>query len=312
VLALAPADRHFLEDLYFEVLRYTDKEGAAKWLDRFETEERDFPRKGYWRIARVDFRLYDLEDLDGARRLADGIRASADPETTVRAAIRQGDVERFRGKYDEAAKLYAQAQDMPRAAPRQATAPTARPREEAAKPKGPAEKPKAGADGPSRERPAVTGAISLPATREPWKAEAVRESSYYRTAHDLIGKGCLYEARDVLRRWELELPLSKISGDYSLAEAEYFRTIRDFRRALKILRAYREGTEMSAFLADAMEMEIQCLVQLGRDKEIVELAKEFERRFPGHPAAERARSLSGIVKGQASTETPGPAIVEKP
>ena len=59
----------------------------------------------------------------------------------------------------------------------------------------------------------------------------------------------------------------------------------DYRRALNILKNYRTQTTMNAMLADAMKLEMDCLVKLNdRDKpRIKELAEDFVKRFPGHP-----------------------------
>ena len=95
--------------------------------------------------------------------------------------------------------------------------------------------------------------------------------------------------------WELEFPLSKMSGDYSLAEAEYFTTIGGYRRALRVLQAYRQGVDMSPFLADSMSLELECLLQLGKDADARSIGEIIVKRFPGHPAAEKARNLSATL-----------------
>ena len=40
---------------------------------------------------------------------------------------------------------------------------------------------------------------------------------------------------------------------------------------------------MSAQLADAMKLEIECLQQLNDKTRIKEIAADFVQRFPGHP-----------------------------
>ena len=87
----------------------------------------------------------------------------------------------------------------------------------------------------------------------------------------------------------MELPLSKLTGDYPLAESKFYMTVGDYRRALRILKAYRSGVDISSYLPEAMTLELECLNNLDQKKELTELAREMIKRFPSHPAAERAK-----------------------
>ena len=298
-------DRHLLEDIFFDAVRYSDKAKALAWLDRLEQEDKDRERKYHWQLARIDFQLYEMENADKAKELAADLQAKAGgSDAGILALVRLGDVERLKGNYEEATKLYTRAQDMPRRAPApSASGQAARPSAHLARNKEELEARRQGgapAKGPGSGEP-----TKLETTREPWKAEAVRASSYYATAHDLIRKGFMAEAEDVLREWEIESPLSKLSGDYPLAEAEFFIAVRDYSRALRVLQAYRKGVEMTPFLPTAMEMELECLGKLGRANELKDLAELAVKRFPGLPLAQKAKSLlRGGTAPAAGSEQP--------
>ena len=300
-----PADRHTLEDYFIDAVRYTDQKRALAWLNKLEQEEKERDRRLHWQLLRIEFYLYDLNDSKKAWELAAELQTQASgSDYAVLALIRMGDIQRLQGNAEEATKLYARAQDMPR----QVALP-----------------PSGGAGGKTsgrlarnkeeweRARQARSHSATnrqdtarLEATREPWKAEAVRASSYYATAHDLIQKGYLDEAGDVLQEWEIEVPLSKMGGDYPLAEAEFYMTIKDYPRAVRVLQAYRKGVEMSPFLVNAMSMELDALVRMNRQDEVKDLAALMIKKFPGHPVAERAQSaLRGMGSGGEKPDGPG-------
>ncbi len=120
---------------------------------------------------------------------------------------------------------------------------------------------------------------------------AVRGSMHAETIRELIRTGYLFEARDAIAQWEIEFPLHKIAEDLLIAEAEYYMTIGNYRRAVMLLANYRDGVGMTNFLPMAMQMELECLLQMEQDDEIRELIKEIQRRLPNHPIAETAAKV---------------------
>jgi TolA-binding protein len=94
-----------------------------------------------------------------------------------------------------------------------------------------------------------------------------------------------------LRKWELEVPLCKLSGDYPLAEADYYIAAQHYARALAGLRIYRKGVDVSSSLPEAMGLEMDCLAQMKKEADARELAKDIVKRFPNHPIGERARKV---------------------
>jgi TolA-binding protein len=118
-----------------------------------------------------------------------------------------------------------------------------------------------------------------------WRKQAVREAAYYEQLHSQLQARDIEEAQKTLETWEVEFPLSKLAGDYPLGEGEFYTTIGDFPRALRVLALYRKHVEISNYLPQAMALESRCLLALKRTAEFKTLAQELVARFPGHPAA---------------------------
>jgi TolA-binding protein len=132
-----------------------------------------------------------------------------------------------------------------------------------------------------------------------WRSEAVRVTTYHETVKNLVNQRYFYEARDVLARWELEFPLSKLTGDYPLAEGLFCAAVGDDERAVATLSAYRRGVDISNFLPDAMSIELDCMVRLEQYDAVKELAADIQKRFPTHPVAVKAGQYrSAIERGQ--------------
>ncbi len=257
-----PAEwRWELEDYFYEALRLAEPGNVPAWVDRLESEERDRDRRFEWTLARVEHYLVDAPDTNAAARAAAELLARASgPMQGIRALVRRGDVERHVGNREAARALYAQAQDR---------------FEEWRK--------------AQRFQARAAAASGLPAVNEAWKGGAVREAAFRSTAQNLVKQGRYLEARRVFRQWETERPLSKLGGDYPLAEADFYMAIGAYGRAADVLKLYRKGVEISSELPEAMVMELECLRNLDRRQELEEVAREVIRRFPTLPAADRAR-----------------------
>ncbi len=280
--ALTPADRSLLQDILIGTMRIINTNDVSKWLGRFEETDPDREGKRRWKDERFDFVLYDLQDIPAARPLAAEFQSRAmNPAETAMANVRMGDVERAAGNIEAATRLYSSAQDRYREATRTQT--MMRNVQTAATPRG-LRRP---GDKSQPEEPEE----ALRVTTQNWKTFAVQEAAYLATTRNLIKKGYLFEARSVLRKWELEVPLCKLSGDYPLAEAEYFIAAQHYTRALAGLRIYRKGVDVSASLPEAMGLEMDCLTRLNRVAAAKELAKDIAKRFPNHPIGERARQV---------------------
>ncbi len=248
VLTLKTEDRRYLEDVFVDLLRRDDPDRVLPWLERLTKEETDNARRFHWQLTAVDSHLYERDDWKQAKALAEsleGLANAAGPEGAVRLLVRYGDIARLQGKYDDARKLYSQAQDR------------------------------------------------FQKSRKDWRADAVRQTSFYEMAQAHIEQGLLNEARDVLARWEIEFPLSKLAGDYPIAEAEYYIAAGCRARAARTLRAYRQGVDLTENLPHAMELELECLEKLNRPDQLRELAVDIKKRFPNLELAREADRLLG-------------------
>lgn len=267
ILKLNDSQRWLLEDIFFNALRQADGQATVTWLNRFEQDEKAAPRKGQWKARRVEFYIFETNNLDKARQAANEFAGAAESlQQTELALIRLGDVELHGLHQDLAQRYYAQAQES-RSSPAKAAAPAANPK--------PSHKP----------------AASVSPTVDTWKVTAVREASFYATARSLINQQAYSEARRLLDQWELELPLNKIAGDFPLAEAQYYLALQEFKRAQKILTTFRQSVDLSNNLPQAMKMELYCLVRLGKDKEARDLAGVIIKRLPNHPLAKEVHEL---------------------
>lgn len=260
-------ERWTLEDLFIENMRYTSPATVLPWMEKLEQTETDATRKFIWQKRRFQFFAYDMGDLGKAQAAVDTMRAMAGtPEAIARMLICAGDMERFRGNFEQAQKYYIDAADHYRQV-RQKTV----------------VKPTSGAP--------VAGDAD-------WRIGAVRDGAYARQVDNLIAQSDWLGARRELDKWEREFPLSKMSGDFNLAEARYYFRIRDYKRAQVILSTSRKALDSSPSLPDAMQMEFECLMQLDRGSEAAELAVDAEKRFPGHAVIEymRTRANPEFVK----------------
>lgn len=299
-----PAERYRLEDIYFELMRYSDKKLAEGWLPKFESADgTNRERRLLWQLTKVDFTLNELNQPEEARKLAVALRTAAVGSNEIaRVMIRQGDVERYAGQAEEAAKFYSGAQDI--LGKKSGTLVKSPPIGNPAAPKGKLPKderiPKWQQGGGGKGERVFAIAPSV----DDWRKQAVREAAYYETLHTLLKAHDVEEARKTLAQWELEFPLSKLAGDYPIGEGEFYTSIGDYNRALRVLSAYRKNVEISNYLPQSMALECRCLHALKRLDEFKTLAAELIKRFPGHPAATDMQTELDIAQGRHPS-TPG-------
>jgi hypothetical protein len=254
---VSPEWRWAIEGMFVENVRVKDPSAALPWVQRFAREEMDTSRKVHWQLERARILASDLGKIDEARAaLAEIQPATLTPETAVRATVLAGDVERFAGRREEAARFYGAAQDRYRSMQKSAATLSALRRES------------------TNEMSAMAKLAG------DWRIAAVREGANHATVQSLLGQKAWAEARRALDQWEIEFPLSKIEGDFPLAEAAFHMAVGDHLRARRILSSYRAIVEMNSYLARAFTMEMQCLEALGLRAEMDALAKERAKRIP--------------------------------
>jgi hypothetical protein len=278
-----PAEQRWaLEDRFVETLRLqrNDKQ-LLDWINKLEANEKNNARKFRWKDERVCACLFDVNDVASAKRDVAFLKETAiTPDQTQIAALRQGDVERALGNIEAATKFYKDAQERYRS------------------------RNKVGIAGGRlayvnpRKRKDVesTNAVDKAALKHPkmktltsqkkvddWKIYTVHDTSMYATITSFLAQDAVPEALQKLTDWENESPQSKLAGEYPLAEAKVYAHVEDYRRAVNALDAYRKIVTMSAQLADAMKLEVDCLQKINDKKRSKEVAEDFVKRFPGHP-----------------------------
>ncbi len=286
-----PAEqRYALEDRFVETLRLQRNDKLLlEWIDKLEKNEKTSVRKFRWKDERVCALLFDIGKAEPAKAEVTLLKeAAVAPDQTQIAALRQGDLARALGDTESATKFYKDAQERYRS--RNKT--------------GMAGGRLAFVDPKKRKEPPSTNTVDKAATKRPkmqsfasqkkvddWKIYTVHDASMYATITSFLAQDAVAEALQKLTDWENESPHSKLTGEYPLAEAKVYVHVEDYRRAINALAAYRKSVTMSAQLADAMKLEVDCLQRVSDKPRIKEIAADFVKRFPGHPYEAEMKEL---------------------
>ena len=115
---------------------------------------------------------------------------------------------------------------------------------------------------------------------------ALQEVSLSENVRTLTEGDFLLEARQALRTWEREFPLSKISGDFILRESALAMKTEDWKRAQPMLEAYCREIDASSFLPDAASMLIACVKGAKEPPaSIRDIIEKVKGRLKYHPVA---------------------------
>lgn len=279
VQRIAAADRYLLEDVFYENLRYTSPSNVVGWLDKLSRGEADAARKATWERRRFHYYLYDVGNAEKAGQVVNAMKGGAStPVAQTLALVCAADLARMKGETDEAKQLYAEAANKRKGA-----------------------------------RPAAAPANPFGAQFD-WRIGAVREAAYLQSVLTLIQQKAWLDAQRELDQWEQEFPMSKLSGDFLYGEAKYYYAIKDYPRTAAILGSYRAVIENATVMVEAMQMEVDCLMELKRPAEAAKVAAEMEKRFPGHPNVQFAvaRVPDGeLAKARAALKERKPYAPEK-
>jgi len=280
--SLSLDDRTRLGGIYYDELK-EDKTTALAVLKTVAAAEKDPAAQFLWQLKVVDFLLFEAGDIPAARHAAQSLRIDTfhggkhDAELQL---IALGDVERMAANIDAATRYYTTAQALYKKTARPPVAAFAG-----------FSDPDPNPAPPSKDGIVITAADTQDAD---WRKRAVLQNSYYTQVKNLLDQDELGDARDKLDAWQIEFPLSKLEGDYTLAESEYAIKFADFNRAQRILKTYRLRVDLSAQLAEVMQLEWTCDAALQRPADIKELATDIKKRFPDLPLATEAdKALHG-------------------
>lgn len=282
-VALTPDRLHLLQDLLLDVAPRFGAEQAAEWATRFAQSSRDPARSAALSLRRVDIEMFYLGDTNQAARLLSSMIRQPG-EAGERARIRMGDLAFLGGDLNRATEFYADVQNRVRHEQRRAVEQTAKQpgvaRSQAAR--------NAARLGMRAGRPRGAGATGV----DNWKLTALLDVALSENVHHQLDQGYLLEARDTLNTWERNFPLSKITGDYILAESRLYMEIGDWQRARPMLEAFCNQVDASNYLPDTAEALVECMIQLKVPKEeLRKLLTTMTERLEFHPAGEHFREL---------------------
>ncbi len=247
---LSARDLSLLQDILLDAAPQEDPARAVKLARRFFEFTTDTGRKAALRIREAQIRMIYLDQAEAAGKiLATEIQLGG--ETAERARIRIGDLYLQQGDLNKATELYADVQQRVRHQ-RQTT-------------------PAPGRGGP-----------------DDWKLGAVKDAAYSEQVAALVAEANYLEARQLLDRWERAFPLSKISEDFIVREAELYMDLGDWNRARWLLEPYCRQVDASSYLPEAAEALLRCMEKLNEPREKMEETVVFlKKRLEFHPVAER-------------------------
>ena len=281
---LGAAQIDALQDLFLDQMQRDNPGKAAEWTRKFLTGATDFSRRQELQIREAELLMFYLGDQKTAEKNLMPL-AGVSSETGDRAKVRLGDLAFLGGDLNKATTYYATVQTRARSRRNLTPAPASGSPNPLRK--GEAKKSNA----PEQSQSPLSLADRALARR----AGALQEVSLSENVRSLTEGGFLLEARQALRAWETEFPLSKISGDFVIREAALSMKARDWKRAHSMLEAYCREIDASSFLPEAARMLITCArEQKEPPASIHEVLKKVKTRLEYHPvAAELEEYLSG-------------------
>lgn len=279
-----------LQDILFDQLQRRSAKEAIPLIDKAAAGAPDKARRDALQIRKAEVYMYYLGDRDAAAR---GLAtfAKEQSELAEMARIRLGDIAFLKGDLNQATEAYAEVQANAR---QRRNRPGGLVTEELLENVPAPNKSRGRPVGAGTPPAAPAGEAPPPAAGANWKIGALRDVSNSENVIKLIDGGYLLEAREALRAWEREFPLSKISGDLLLVEARYHMKLGDWQRARVMLEAYCGVVDASSFLPDAARMLVECVKQAkGPDATAREVLGKVRKRLEFHPVAEELNGFLG-------------------
>jgi tetratricopeptide (TPR) repeat protein len=303
-----------LQDVYLDMVQRRDPKAAVAVIDKFQSSMSEQARRDSMLIRKAEVLMFQLGDVESATR---GLAKFMEEEGELAdwARIRLGDIAFLKGDLNKATEFYSKAQSAARMRRNkigglvtediigqtpEAPSTGTKKGERAGKPRPlgtPREKEPLGhiADSPANEVLPLGGAGG--AGGSGWRIGALRDVSNSENVKQLIDEGYLLEAREALRAWEREFPLSKISGDLLLMDAHYHMAVGDWKRARAMLEAYCKLVDASSFLPEALRKLMVCVDELKVPRsEVRELFEKSRKRLQYHPVAEEIEEFLAAGK----------------
>lgn len=276
---LQPGQALALQNMLLAELENADPAAAAKWLGYFKGLSKDPAAAQGLALREAELAIYASGDFGKARAILAPL-AEQNGAAAARARIRLGDIEFLQGNLNNATAIYSRAQAAAKA---RRTAPPP----PAAAAQGAPGLPKP----PPTPRPGFSEKIqqqneAREAARGLAKAGAIRDVSFSENVGVLLDGNYMPEALQSLEAWELEFPLSKVSGDYILREAQWNAKAGNHRRAVAMLSAYCAQIDASSFVPKAVALLIECSEKApGSKPKVREVVETVLARMKFHPVA---------------------------
>lgn len=267
-----------LQDVFLDVVARVDQDEAFNWIRTFG-EDVSQRRRDELVIRAAEVHMHYLRDYDSAERLLRTLRRPEMDAGQRFLRIRLGDLALLQGDLNLAIRYYADVQNFTRMR-RSLDTRMGTPAAERGQPTG---------------RPLIGGSMERTDADE-WKLRALVDASASEEVRSLLQQELFLEAREVMRFWERELPMSKIAADFIVLETELYTAIRDPRRALSMLRAFCETVESSNFLPAAAPMLINLMIEVREPPdEIRRMGEMLEKRLEFHPVAAHLERLMYLI-----------------
>jgi len=295
----SPSHLAVLEDRFIMIAPTIDPEAAAKWVGRFEQTAAG-ERRALLQIKRAEIMMYYLNDLDGARQLLRPLM-HGEGEAREWARIRMGDVELLAGNLNEATALYGDVQNRFKISTgsEQVTQTTTTLRSRLARLNDALEDQREHLHRPRRSRSTVAPVDRI----EDWKVQAILEVSASETVRTYLEQAAYDDAYEVLTLWERQFPLTKVSGDQAVLEAELYMAMGHHQRARRLLEAYCKAVDVSSYLPDALYDLLMCLIELKEpNTSLRAFCEEARKRLEFHPQAKRFDYWMGAVEEQQNDD----------
>lgn len=294
---LADSQVELLRNVFLDFAPRVSPQLALKWVDTFESSARGGLEKAMMQIARAEVYMFYLDDADGARGILDKVTRIRQTDAAGELArIRLGDLAFLSGDINGAMKLYGEVQNRAKHEPiggrasSQASgqSPVTRLRNAGlARSKSELEAKRGTGDREGDAAGGRTFALNGNTPVAEWKMNALLDVSASETVKSLIEQGYLIEAKTALQRWEVEFPLSKLSGDYLINEAKLLIAVQDWKRAKVMLEPYCEHVDASSFMPMAVEALLKCKIELAEpDESIVTFCERMKKKLEFHPAGQ--------------------------
>ena len=266
---LAAVQINTLEDVFLDLMLRDNPGEAFKWLQKFFAAASDPARQNELRLREGELQMYYLGDRKQAEKIFTAI-AVVPGAFGERAKIRLGDLAFIGGDLNKATGYYADVQNRARSVRNAAPA----------VPGGLVTNQLIESGTARPAAPQKTGAAA------DQKGGALQEVSLSENVRTLTEGGFLLEARQALLAWENEFPLSKISGDYILAESAIYIKMADWKRAQPMLEAYCREIDASSYLPDAASLLITCVTGAKAPPASVrDIIEKVKGRLKYHPVA---------------------------